>query len=64
MRWLMIVFLASLAVLLIAAAGMAHHIWVQRARIRFKPPVSTGHDSASALEPAKKSIEKTELKDR
>jgi uncharacterized protein (DUF58 family) len=34
MRWLFIVFLVSLAALLIAAAGVAHHIWQQRTRQR------------------------------
>jgi hypothetical protein len=30
MRWLMIGLLVSLAALLLAAAGVARHIWVQR----------------------------------
>jgi len=30
MRWLIIVLLGSLVALLIAAAGMARHIWLQR----------------------------------
>jgi hypothetical protein len=62
MRWLMIVLLASLAALLIAAAGMAHHIWVQRAQIRFKSPAGTGQGSASAPEPAEKTGKETEFK--
>jgi hypothetical protein len=32
MRWLLIVLLVSLAALLFAAAGLAHHIWQQRTR--------------------------------
>jgi hypothetical protein len=32
MRWLMIGFLVSLAALLLAAAGLARHIWLQRAQ--------------------------------
>lgn len=37
MRWMMIVFLVSLAALLLAAAGVARHIWLQRARLRGNP---------------------------
>jgi hypothetical protein len=33
MRWLMIALLASLAALLLAAAGMARHIWLRRSRL-------------------------------
>jgi Flp pilus assembly protein TadB len=38
MLWLMIGLLVSLVVLLIAAAGVARHIWLQRARLSRKPP--------------------------
>jgi hypothetical protein len=34
MRWLMIALLVSLGGLLIAAAGMARHIWLQRAKLK------------------------------
>ena len=37
MRWMLIVFLVSFAALLFAAAGVARHIWLQRARSRRKP---------------------------
>ena len=37
MRWLMIVFLVSIAALLLAAAGVARHIWLQRARLHSNP---------------------------
>lgn len=37
MRWLMLVLLVSLGTLLIAAAGMARHIWLQRAKLRSRP---------------------------
>jgi hypothetical protein len=37
MRWLMIAFLVSMGALLIAAAGMARHIWLQRAKLRSRP---------------------------
>jgi hypothetical protein len=32
MRWLILTLLVSLAVLLLAAAGLARHIWVQHKR--------------------------------
>jgi hypothetical protein len=47
MRWLLIVLLVSLAALLFAAAGLAHHIWQQRTR-----RVS---ESSAAIEPAEES---------
>jgi hypothetical protein len=37
MRWMMIAFLASLAALLLAAAGVARHIWLQRSRLHSNP---------------------------
>jgi hypothetical protein len=37
MRWMMIALLVSLAALLMAAAGMARHIWLHRCRLRSKP---------------------------
>jgi hypothetical protein len=43
MRWLIIALLVSLGALLFAAAGMARHIWVQRAKLRRKPPAGAGH---------------------
>ena len=50
MRWMMIALLVSLAALLLAAAGLAHHIWLQRARLRSNPnagPVpKLGQDAA------------------
>lgn len=36
MRWLLMVLFISLVGLLIAALGMARHIWLQRARSRSK----------------------------
>jgi hypothetical protein len=38
MLWLLIGLLVSLGTLLIAAAGVARHILVQRARLRSGPP--------------------------
>ncbi len=37
MRWLMIGFLVSLGALLIAAAGVARHIFKHRAELRHQP---------------------------
>ena len=64
MRWLMIVLFASLAALLIAVAGMAHHVWVQRVQIRFKPPAGARQDAASTPEPEEKTGKESELKGR
>jgi hypothetical protein len=41
MRWLMIAFLVSLAALLVAAAGVARHIWLHRARLQSNPDAGT-----------------------
>jgi hypothetical protein len=57
MRWLFIVFLVSLAALLIAAAGVARHIWSQRGRPRgeaaeaVKPAAESGQASPSGDSP-------------
>ena len=40
MRWLVIALLVSLGALLLAAAGVARHIWVRRTQMRSAP--STG----------------------
>jgi hypothetical protein len=37
MRWLMIVLLVSVGSLLLAAAGMARHIWLRRSRLNSNP---------------------------
>jgi len=54
MRWMMIVLLASLAALLLAAAGVARHIWMQRSHLRSNPdanPVkSKGSGAVSDVE--------------
>ena len=42
MRWLMIVLLVSLGGLLLAAAGVARHIWIRRAQNRRIPPAIPG----------------------
>ena len=38
MRWLLVVLLVSLGALLAAAAGVARHIWLQRAKLPSDPP--------------------------
>jgi uncharacterized protein (DUF58 family) len=38
MHWLLIALLVSLCALLLAAAGIVRHIWLQRARLRAKAP--------------------------
>ena len=42
MRWLMIGLLVSLGALLLAAAGVARHIWLQRARLHSNPDAGPG----------------------
>jgi HAMP domain-containing protein len=59
MRWLMIGLLISLAGLLFAAAGVARHIWIRRAKLRRKTAAGKVSKAApgQALDPA----EETEL---
>jgi hypothetical protein len=45
MRWMMIAFLVSLGALLLAAAGAARHIWLQRTKLHSNP------DAGSATVP-------------
>ena len=52
MRWLMIGLLVSLLALLLAAAGVARHILLQRANLRPKPVVNIGRDHETAHDPA------------
>jgi hypothetical protein len=42
MRWLMIALLVSVAAMLVAVAGLARHIWLQRAQLGGKPGSGTG----------------------
>jgi cytochrome c biogenesis protein ResB len=42
MRWLMVVLIVSLVGLLIAAAALARHIWLQHARARPLPEAVSG----------------------
>jgi hypothetical protein len=50
MRWLMIGLLVSIAAMLLAAAGLARHIWLQRARLQGNP------EAGLAPQPATKAV--------
>lgn len=45
----MIVFLASIAALLLAAAGVARHIWLQRAGLRTNPDAGPPQGSVANM---------------
>ena len=49
MIWLVIAFLVSLGALLFAAAGLAHHIWLQRRKLRHKPQADANTSPDTAL---------------
>ena len=53
MRWLMIALLVSVVAMLVAVAGLARHIWLQRAQLRGKAVDGTNpHPAASpAVDP-------------
>jgi hypothetical protein len=63
MRWLMIALLVSLGALLLAAAGLARHVWLQRAQLRSNPqagPVpKSGH--RAGVDPADEIDQEIEL---
>jgi len=50
MRWLMIGFLVSLLALLLAAAGVARHILLQRANLRRKQDAGVEQARDSAMD--------------
>lgn len=50
MRWLLIAFLVSFAALLFAVAGVARHIWRQRAKAREELPAAFEPNGESDLE--------------
>lgn len=50
MRWLMIGLLVSLGALLLAAAGVARHIWLQRSQLSGEALVSTSKPADPADE--------------
>jgi hypothetical protein len=52
MRWLMIALLVSLGALLLAAAGVARHILIQRTHLRRRPVESSGQTRNAALDTA------------
>lgn len=50
MRWLLIGLLVSLGALLVAAAGMARHIWRERLELRAKTAVNPGAQASLVSE--------------
>jgi uncharacterized membrane protein len=50
MRWLMIGLIVSLAVLLLAAAGVARYIRIQHVRLRREPPPRSDARQGTDLE--------------
>jgi len=61
MRWLMLALLVSLGALLFAAAGVAHHIWLQRRQLRRKPVVGVEPAPDAAQDPAEEIDHEVEL---
>jgi uncharacterized iron-regulated membrane protein len=59
MRWMMIAFLVSLGALLLAAAGAARHIWLQRTRLHSNPDAGAAtvpkHSPKAVLDPVEES---------
>jgi hypothetical protein len=51
MLWLMIGLLVSVGALLIAAAGAARHIWLQRAKLSGKPRPGAGEAPGPEIDP-------------
>jgi hypothetical protein len=58
MRWLMIALLVSLGALLLAAAGVARHVWLQRARLHSNP--NAGPPAGKTLGAAFDPVEETD----
>jgi hypothetical protein len=58
MRWLMIGLLVSIAAMLLAAAGVARHIWLQRARLQSNP--DAGPLAQPAAKPAFDTVEEAD----
>jgi hypothetical protein len=66
MRWMMIAFLVSLAALLLAVAGVARHIWLQRSRLHSNPDagpsvVPAPARAGSTFDPVDEIDQETEL---
>ncbi|MGD0911036.1 MAG: hypothetical protein ABR928_04030 [Terracidiphilus sp.] len=51
MRWLIIALLASLAAMLLAAAGVARHIWLQRSQLKPQSPSAGESAHETEIEP-------------
>jgi hypothetical protein len=50
MRWLMIVFLVSLVALLVASAGVVHHVWREHTK-RKRAPASPEKSTNPGMNP-------------
>lgn len=63
MRWMMIALLVSLAALLLAAAGVARHIWLQRSRLSSNPDSwpAAGEASSAAFDAVEEVDSKIEI---
>jgi hypothetical protein len=63
MRWMMIALLVSVAALLLAAAGVARHIWLQRARLHSNPDAGPvrNRPSGKAIDPIDEIDQEIEL---
>ncbi len=58
MRWLMICLLVSLGAMLLAAAGVARHIWLQRSKLHSNPDAGpAGNPALNTVEEADPEIE-------
>jgi hypothetical protein len=62
MRWLMIALLVSVTGLLLAAAGVARHIWLQRSRLHSNPAASPepGHAASAAFDTVEEADQESE----
>jgi hypothetical protein len=62
MRWLMILLLVSLVALLVAAGGMARHVWQQHKKLPQEPSADTGTFPAPALNQRPRAVKEPDLK--
>jgi hypothetical protein len=60
MRWLMIAFLVSLGALLVAAAGLARHIWLHRAKLQAKAKADAASANAGPVSDAWNEVEEVD----
>ena len=60
MRWMMIAFLVSIVALLVAAAGAARHIWLQRTKLHSNPDAGAAIVAKSAPKAVLDPVEETD----